>query len=110
MPIKKEDMVPGVRLRILPRIRWGIAYSKGAPDPLSIEVTDYKKDVTYDAVAGDLLEVVKKPRRTGPAMANCARVKILDGDGTAYEGEAFWAMLRVSCEIETPAPGAPEEA
>lgn len=101
MTIKKEDMTPGTRLRILSPIKWGMAYSKGAPEPQHIDVTDYKAEQVYEARPGDVLEVVKKPRRYGPAMANCARVKVIFEGEAIWEGEAFWCMLRASCELVT---------
>jgi hypothetical protein len=101
MVLKKEDMIPGTKVRIvsLKSKTAGIIFaSPNLPDLAAIRAWDVERyigvDIAFGAVPGEILTIVKKPRRI-KGICNCCRVKNEDG----LEGEVYWTELRSNAEL-----------
>lgn len=98
--IKKEEMTPGTILRVKPVIRDGLG---GTMESLIIPAApgQVMSGTQYHALPGELMRVLKKPRRTGDAGINCIRVQVMTVDlsESVWVGEAYWTYIRASCEI-----------
>lgn len=96
MALDKKLMIPGVKVQVhtLKSKTAGIAFGNDDPLP-ALRVWDNPGwKIAFAGNIGDILEVVKKPRRLG-ASGNCCRVRSEDG----AEGEIWWTELRSNCKM-----------
>ncbi len=97
MALKKELMLPGVKLRVksLKANTAGSSFNWGPKevDALSAWISP-GRDIAFAAGLGDVVEVVKKPRKIHQTI-NCCRVR----NAVGVEGEVYWTELRSNCEI-----------
>lgn len=56
--------------------------------------SDPGTSIAFKAGVGDILEIVKKPRKIFQSI-NCCRVRSSDG----MEGEVYWTELRSNCKL-----------
>ncbi len=94
MALKKELMLPGVKLRVRSLKSKTAGINFGNNDSLPGLRIQTQIGNSGRADIGDVLEVVKKPRNLG-AAGNCCRVRSVNG----LEGEVWWTELRSNCEI-----------
>lgn len=95
MVLKKEDIVPGARLRVKDVIKYGAGVADGSEEKCFLGV--YTGVLGWEGIevpSGTELEIVKRPRRIDGRW-NCVRVRLDDGQ----EGEVYWTELRSSTEI-----------
>lgn len=97
MALKKELMIPGNTLRVLPVIKTGVVLYKGQdqvrPYITLTEGPGSWLDGHCAVYSGETLTVVGPPKRRGDA-GTAAAVKTSEG----FIGYAFWCQLKASCE------------
>ncbi len=101
--LKKEHMLPGVRLRIKEQP------STGIPKAIFGDTNVPQRTITYVTITqepgsyldghaaiqpGEICEVVAPPKKYTPGI-NAIKVKRADG----VEGFAYWSEMRASAEI-----------
>lgn len=96
MALDKTLMIPGVKLQVqsLKSKTAGIAFGSDEDLPALRAWSKAGYDVAFAANVGDILEVVRKPKKLG-ASGNCCRVRSRDG----IEGEVWWTELRSNCKM-----------
>ena len=97
MALTKETSLPGTKIQVitLKSKTSGIIIPTSAPSLLGI--TGWIRpgiDISFVAKIGDILEIIKKPRKIFQSI-NCCRVKTEDG----IEGEVYWTELKGNCEL-----------
>ena len=103
MPVlKKEDILPGVKVVINDVIRDGLPGAFRGPDDSDVlEYLSITPSVggyfsgAWHVESGAILEIVKKPRKVG--RINSVRVR--RQDDPSVEGEVYWCELRASATL-----------
>ncbi len=99
MALDKKLMLPGVKLRVksLKANTAGISFPFSTTELEAIRAwVSPGQDIAFAANVGEVLEVVKKPRRIYQTI-NCCRVR----NAAGVEGDVYWTELRSNSEMAT---------
>lgn len=98
--LKKEQMIKGAILEVLPVIKNGVE-KDGIKDHLYLNENGDGFLTTgrhWGVRSGAILEVVEKPKRRAGG-ANTAIIKTQHPSGETIQGHVFWCELRVSAKL-----------
>lgn len=97
--LRKDEMTPGTRLRVLPVIRTGVPAKFGATVKSHLMMTPEPGgmlDGYYNIPSGTVLTVVEPPKRRNGTNTIALRTE------GGQQGYVYWCEARASCETIAP--------
>jgi hypothetical protein len=94
--LKKELMIPGSKIEVLPVIKDGLP--KYGPSDTEPHILPYLRIWgrlgSHEVYSGEILTVIEKPKKRFTSRINSAIVETSNG----IQGQVFWCELRISCK------------